>query len=211
MALTPTQLESYARQRYNATGDNFFSEGELLNHIWAAQMELATKALCVRQVFTTPSVASQQEYTAPSTLLGIYRATYDGEKLEVTSLDQVLRETEGLSVSSGFSDSIAHWGSTFYLAPIPSESAKTIKIWAFVEPQEVTATSSLEVPARHQFKLVNYLLAHMAYKDNNFNLGDRYMKMWDADVDKARQEEILLFRTGGFQTVGNEDYLYGVE
>lgn len=211
MAYTPNQLINHARQRYNATGDKFFSDDELLSLVWAAQTELAVTALCVKQVFTTTSVAGQQQYISPSNFLGIFRATYDGDVLKVDTLDNALRQTEGLSASSGFSDVIAHWDNVLYLSPIPSATGKTIKVWAYVEPQEVEATSSLEVPSRHQFKIVNYLLAEMAFKDNNERLGDRYARKWEADVEKATREERKLEKTGGFAVVRNEDWLNGVE
>lgn len=211
MSLTPAQIIGQARQRYNAVGDSFFSDEELLALVWDGQNELALSALCIRQVFTTPSVADQQEYTTPTSLLGIFRATYDGRVLEVDTLDNVLRSTEGFSAGSGTPVSIAHWGTSFYLGPIPAESAKTIKTWCYVSPQEVVNASSLEVPARHQFKLVNFLLAQMAFKDNNERLGDRYLNRWNADIEKARAEERRLEKTGGFAIVRNEDFLNGVE
>lgn len=211
MALTPQDIVNKALQRYNATTDDFFSNDELLHLVWDGQMELAVTALCIRQPFTTTSVANQQEYTTPSNFLGIFRASYDNEVLTVDTLDNVLRQTEGISVGAGFSDTIAHWGNTLYLAPIPSEDGKTIKVWGFVEPQEPSASSSLEVPSRHQFKLINFLLSQMAYKDNNESLGDRYNQRWLADIEKARREERKLEKTGGFAVVKNEDFLTGVE
>lgn len=209
--MTPSQLEDYARQQYNAVSDNFFSESEILAHVFNAQMRLAIEAKCIKKVFTATSVNGQQEYTAPSTLLGIFRASYDNERVQVVQLDELLRMTEGITISSGFTDYIAHWGDRFYLGPIPSEDGKIIKIWAFCEPQKVTANSLLEVPTRHQFKIVNYLLGMMALKDNNNQLAQFYLNLWEKDVIKANREERMFERTGGLTTVRNEDYSNGVE
>ena len=39
--MTPTEIMTRARTRYNAVGDKFFSDAELLDGIYEASMELA--------------------------------------------------------------------------------------------------------------------------------------------------------------------------
>jgi len=209
--MTPQQLANYARQQYNSTGDEFFSDAELLTHVFDAEMRLALEAKCIRRVFTTPSVANQQEYTTPTTFLGLFRATFDGKKMDVVTVDDVLNLTEGtLSGSLGSPTVCATWADTLYVGPIPSE-VKTIKLWGFTAPSAPTVTSALSVPDRHQFKIVNYLLARKAAKDNNNQLLMFYDSKWEKDVEKAVSEERILQRTGGLATVRNEDWEHGVE
>ena len=69
--MTPVELETYIRQRYNAVGDSFFSQLEIFNSMWQAQMELATESLCIKTTYTTTSVASQRAYDFPTNTISV--------------------------------------------------------------------------------------------------------------------------------------------
>ena len=80
--MTPTELETYVRQRYNAIGDNFYPQALIFNYFYDAEMELARKTKCIQRVYSTTTVASQRAYDVPSLSHAIARVEYDGERLQ---------------------------------------------------------------------------------------------------------------------------------
>src|SRR4051794_5385415 len=79
--MTPAQIEAAARNKYNSTGDTFYTSAEIVDYIYQAQLELAQVCPIIEAVYTTTSVASQQEYSYPTNTNTIKRVTYDGKKL----------------------------------------------------------------------------------------------------------------------------------
>ena len=154
--MTPSELAEYARRQYTAVGDAFFSDPELYQYIWAAQLELATEALCIRRVYTASTVAAQQEYEYPTNALSIKRVTYDGEKLTPITFREEDALTSPAVTVSGSPQYYAVWNDTLYLTPIP-DAVGTLKIFSINEPQEVDNTSVLEVQTRYHLKMADFL------------------------------------------------------
>lgn len=206
--MTPQELVLYVRQQYNAIGNTFFSDDELFSHIWAAQMRLAKEALCIQRVYTTTTVASQQEYVLPTNAIGIKRITYDGSKLHSITFreDDSLTLTNSTTTSTGRSQYFMLWNSTIYLRPIPDD-AKTIKIFTYNRPQEVTSSSSLEVPDEYHLDIADYVLAKMSLKDQNFNGEASYMSRWNESVIRCKRDQKKLRRAEGFTAVQDTELL----
>jgi uncharacterized protein len=56
-------------------------------------------------------------------------------------------------------------------------------------PDQLAAiTDPLNVPDEYQIQLSDYVLAQMAFKDQNMVLGSVYMQTWKMAVEKARQQ-----------------------
>jgi hypothetical protein len=82
------------------------------------------------------------------------------------------------SVVQGTTTNYLDWNGRFILYPIPAE-VKTLKIYAFHHPQEITINSSLEVPIYMHTAIVDFVLARMCGKEKELNaLMAYYDKQW---------------------------------
>lgn len=190
-----TDLESYIRRRYNAVNDTrFFTSAELYQYIWDAQMQLARESWCIRSVFSTTSVASQQEYSFPSRTISIKRVTYDGIKVEPRALDEVLNLTGSVAAPTGRPYIYAIWNEVIYFGPIPDADALTIKIFSINEPDEVTVSSALDVPTRYHLDLSEYAVWKMCLKDKNYEGAARHEVIWNGILQKAKAFERKMMR-----------------
>jgi hypothetical protein len=196
--MTPTQLELSARRRYNAVNDSFWSQAEMLDLIFQAEMELAVECLCIQNKYTTTTVASQQAYAWPTRAISIKRVTYDGSKIDPIDMreDDAISLSNTTSIATGTPQFYFSWERSVYLQPVPSE-AKTLNIWTYDYPETVVITSPLSVPAEYQPGMVYYMLAEMATKDGNFALADRYRTMWQQEKSKALKLEAKRKRGDG--------------
>lgn len=183
--MTPTDLETYIRQSYNAVGDTFYPQ--IPNFIYEAQIELARKTMCIRNVYTTVSVASQRVYDFPSTAIAIARVEYDGERIFPNDFidDDSQTGNNPDETLTGIPEYYQQWGQDLYLRPTPSTSALTIKIYSYDLPSVVTPTGTLDVPTRYHMDLADYALYKMALQDKDFSAADRYKSLWDQKVKDA--------------------------
>lgn len=206
--MTPDQVIEYARQQYNAVSDSFFVPTEMYRLLWSAQMELAREAWVIERVYTTTTTASQQEYSYPTQTLAIKRITCDGIKLVQTTFreDDSLTLSNQTTTATGKPQYFCIWNETIYLRPVP-DSTYTLKIWSYNEPQEVSATSTLEVPTRYHLDLADYLLWRMASKDQNERAAERWRKNWEQRVLKAKGDRRRELRGDSFACVQDVDIL----
>jgi hypothetical protein len=202
--VTPTELEEYCRQRYNAIGDTMFSESEMLRYIWDAQMQLGKETWCIRDVYTTTTVASQQEYPFPTQTIAIKRLTVNGTEAESRSLEEVLDLTSSTATPTGLTYIYAIWNEVLYLGPTPDD-AYTLKIFSVNEPAEVTTSSTLEVPTRYQLDLADYVNEQMCIKDKNYVGAQVYAGKWAEKVMKAKAQERKILRGQQFSWVRDSD------
>lgn|SRR3990167_2421180 len=209
MAMTPLELNTAARQRYNAVGDDFWSDAEIYLSIYQAACEMATEGLILEQTYTTTSVASQQEYSFPTNAISIKRITYNGKKLVPFTFreDDVLTELNAATTSTGVPTSYAIWNNIVYMRPVPSTAALTIKVFANIEPQSVTSTSTLEIPTEFQMSLVNFILSEMSAKNKNYAGAAYYRGLWEKDLIRAKKFARKKFIGDAFQVVKNVDII----
>ncbi len=207
--MTPAEVETAARNRYNAASDTFFSQAEIFELIFQAEMVLAKESNCIEGRDTsTSTVAGTQSYAYPTNFIAVRRVEYDGKKL--TKID--MREDDlltALSADTTIQGTPTHyfiWNSTIYLREIP-DAVETLKIYGFKQPT-VLATSpistTLSVPARYHTVLIDYVTAHLAAKDKDFEGYRVYMERWDAAVESARQYERKRQRADAFAYVKDE-------
>lgn len=206
--MTPGDIAEYARQQYNSVSDDFFSDAEIYKHIWAAQNELAREGLLIEATYTTPTVASQQEYSFPSLAIALKRVTYDGRKLDPITFreDDTLTLANQTTTATGTPQYYAIWDKIIYLRPVPDEVA-TLKIFSYNRPDEVSATSTLDIPAEFHLDIVDYLLWRKALKDKNFQAASAYETLWDKKLSKARIFGRKARRGDGFVAVQDMELL----
>ncbi len=205
--MTPLQVNTAARQRYNVVNDSFFADTEIYLMMDQAAQELVAEALLIERVYTTPSVASQQEYALPTNAIAVKRITYDGKKLAPFTFreDDILTIMNQAVTSTGIPSEYATWDGTVYLRPIPAVAALTIKIFAYVQPQPVTVTSTLEIPSQYHMALVNFLIAAMATKDKNYSAASFHYDLWEKDKARIKRLEHKKKRGDSFAVVKNID------
>lgn len=209
--MTPTDIATLAKQKWNATTDTFYSDTELYTMIYAAQVDLATEARCIRNVYSTTTVIGQQEYAKPTNCLSIQRVTYDGQKLyKITvSEDDDLTNNNQTSTTTGRSQYYWEWSDVIELRYLP-DSALTLKMYTYDLPSTVTAVSTLSVPVRYHVGIADYLVGHMATKDKNFEAATYYNNLWAKRVNDAKRYERSLLRGDSPAHVVNEERMLNI-
>lgn len=191
--MTPTDLETYIRQRYNAVGDNFFPQAEIFNFLWKAQMELAVEFDVIKRVYTTVTVASQRAYDWPTNAIKLIRMTYDGEKLEPNDFsdDDTYTGSDENETVTGRPYWYQQFGTSFYLRPVPgtAEAGMTIKLYTSDMPSVPVSAGTLDVPAQYHVFLADYALHAMCSQDQNANMADRYLSYWQESKKLVQQLE----------------------
>lgn len=209
--MTPTEILTAARRKYNAVGDSFYADEELLDLLYEACQELAVEAKVIEQTYTTDSVADQQEYAYPTRAIQIKRVTYDGRKLHPINF----REDDALTLNNSDSDDTgiplyyAIWNETLILRPIPAEDNIEIKVYAYAEPAEIDTSSTLEVPTRYHMDCVNFIVSELCAKDENATMAKYYRDRWDRAVSKAKRFGQKMRRGDSFASVIDEESMPG--
>jgi hypothetical protein len=209
--MTPTQVLTAARNKYNSIGDSFFSDEEMLGLLYEGALEMANETKCIERTYTTSTVASQQEYDFPPLANGIKRITYEGFRLEPINMteDDFITGFQAQSASTGTPRYYFTWNEVIHLRPIPS-AVGTLKIYTFNEPDMYTISSTIEIPTQFHRRLVNFVVSEMAYKDSNTTAGDRYEAKWQKDIKDVKRWMAKKKRTDGFAVVQLEEMSGGV-
>lgn len=204
--MTPTQIETAARNKYNAIGDSFFSTSEILDLLFDACNQLSREALLIKRVYTTSTVASQQEYSKQTNTIALKRITYNGQKLKPITFreDDTLTGLNQSTTSEGTPAYYFEWDSSIFLRPIPS-GVGTLKIYSINSHSAITSSSVLEIDEIYHMDLVNYLTSEMCAKDNNFKMADWYLKKWEKAKGDAMGFERKRLRGDSFATVQAEE------
>ncbi len=186
--MTTAEVETAARRKINAVSSTFWSQTEIMDLIYQGCLEMAREALVVENTYTTTSVADQQEYAYPTNVISIKRVTYNGYKVEPITFRQgdSISLSNAITVTTGTPQGYAMWDETLYFYPTPSASSVTIKVFAQVEPQAVTSTSTLEIPSQFHMDLVDFVVGEMHAKDENFELANWYNSRWEKAKMRAK-------------------------
>ncbi len=203
--MTPTDITTLARQKWNAVTDTFYSDAELYTMIYNAEMELALETFCIPMVYTTSTVASQQEYQKPTNAFAVKRIVCNGLKLyKITDReDDAITLNNQTTTATGSPQYYSEWGTALELRPIP-DSVLTLKIYTYDMPSVVTAVTTLDVPTRYHVGIADYLVAHMATKDRNFQAAAQYQAMWAKRLQDAKRYEQKFKRGDAFSHVLDE-------
>lgn len=207
--MTPTEIETAARQKYNSVGDTFWSQAEILTLLYEKCLEMATESLCIERTFTSESVADQAEYDWPTYAIAIKRIEYEGAK--VHKIDD--RDFDALNLFnsevtiSGTPQYYKTWDSSFILHPAPDASGDEIKVYAYVQPQSISIGSTLEIPTQFHMDLVNGIVEEMCLKDENESMAMYYGRKWAAGKLRAKQWQRKQRRQDSFASTKDEETL----
>ena len=183
--MTPAEIETQARARYNASGDPHFTSSEIRNSIYQAELELALEAFVIEAVTTTSSTASQQTLAYPTNCIGIRRVEYDGKKLAAGGLEDDPKTST--TEVTGTPGEYTVWSDTIYLYPTP-DAVKTVKIFHYNEPAEVTtASTTMSVPVRYHTDIIDYVLSIMYAKDQNTQMATYHRNQWESNLLKIKR------------------------
>ncbi len=205
--MTPSELETYVRQRYSAVGDSFFAQGEIFNYFWAAQMELAQDAFCIRNTYETLSVIGQRVYDYPTNALSLRRVTYNGQRVFPNDFidDDTLTGNNEDETLTGTPTHYQVWGEQFYLRPSPAVVSDTIKLYTYDLPTQPTTSGTLDVPARYHLMMADYALYCMLSKDNNRVMAADHLNLWTSHKKLVLQTERLRDSGDSFDVVKDMD------
>lgn len=206
--MTPAQIEEYARRRYNAVGDTFWSQEEIFQHIYDACLEMSRECLSVERTYSTTTVSGTQGYDFPTNAMAIKRVTWNGRKLTPMDMreDDAITGLNMATTDTGNPEFYWIWNQTIYLRPIPG-SAQTLKLWTYNFPSTVTTTSTLEIPEQFHLKIPNYVNQQMALKDQNFTAAEYYSSLWERDKTDIKRWMKKMKRADGFATVKDENMI----
>jgi hypothetical protein len=205
--MTPAEVATHARQRYNAINDTFWSDAEMYSYIYAAGLEAADETYAIRRTYETDTIAGTQGYDFPSNVIAIKRVTWNGRKLTKIDLieDDALTGLNQSTTDQGNPEFYWEWDNTIYLRPVPA-SAEELKLWTFNEQGSIsTGSEAIEIPTQHHMRLVNFVLYCMADKDENYTAADRHLLRWEKDKVEIRKSMARMKRTDKFTTVKDEN------
>lgn len=207
--MTPTQLENFIRQRYNAVGDSFYPQDMIFNLIYAASLELGLETKCIKNTYTTTSVSSQRQYDFPTLSVEIRRVEYDGKRVfpnDFLDDDTITGNNPGETLT-GTPEHYQVFGEDIYFRPAPNSSSKTIKIFSIDAPDSVTSVSTLSVPVKYHMALVDYVLSAMYSKDNNDAKAAYHQRIWEASKASIKRYERQAETSDAYKVVKNEDLI----
>lgn len=211
--MTPSEVETAARNRYNSVSDNFYSQAEIFQLINEAENVLAMEFNGIETTDTSiTTVADTQTYAFPTDVFAIRRITYDGNKLQNITMreDDRLTLQNATTTATGTPQYYWVWDEIIYLRPIPAAAAE-LKLWVYKEPTTLTTTptvsTTLSVPSQFHFILIDYVAMQMAMKDDNTSAASKYELRWERGVNKAREWIKRRKRSDRFQIVKDSETL----
>ena len=205
MSILLATLVDHCRSAYNsADGDTFFTDAWFISMTWRAETELAIQGWVIEDTFTTTSAVGTRELAWPSNTLAIREVRYDSKKLQkVTLADDPKSDNTD---PSGTPYSYAIWDNTIIMFPTPNTAGETIQVRCYVAPDRLSAfIDPLNVPDEYQIQLSDYIIAQMAFKDQNISLGSVYMQKWEQTVERCREQRRRRLR-GDRQMVVKDTY-----
>lgn len=212
--MTPTEIETYARAKYNATGDTFFTSAEVQYLIYQAQLELANECNIVEAIYTTTSTLGTRQYNFPTQTRIIKRIEYvDLAGIAVKLEPITFREDDALTLVNVASTTLGKpqfysiYNFNFYLRPIPDTTGCTIRVYSYNEPQVVTSTSVLDIPTPFHMDIVDFVVMHMYLKDKDSQTALFYKQLWIEAKSRAKRWVQKRKRGDAFTITQNEDNL----
>lgn len=208
--MTTAELETAVREQYNAISDTFFSQASILNLITKGSMELAAKALIIEgKDASTSTVASTRNYNFPTNAILVKRLEYDGSKLKYVDFrDDDLVNANVLSTVTGTPAYYSIWNDVVYLRPTPAAVA-TLTFYTYNQPAAAAIGTTLSVPARFHWALVDFCLRELCAKDENHNMAAHYNNLWQQHVKDAIAFKAKQKRADGMAAVKDDELTQG--
>lgn len=205
--MTPSTIETFARQKLNATNDDLWSSSEIIqNYLYDCCLEFSRFVKCVENTYTTTTVAGTQEYSLPARYIDIVRVTYNGTKLQpidMRSYDELTWPNTSTS-SNGTPSYYYYFSETIGLYPIP-DGAYTLKIWVVQAHDAVTSSSVLEIPEKYHNMLVDGVVSKMVAKEIGDPRVSFYAQLWQNHLMNAQNDWRKHKRGDKFSIVRTEE------
>lgn len=212
--MTPADILTIARARYNAVSDSFFTDQELYYSIYQAELELSNEMNMVEAIYTTTTTQGTRQYAFPTQTRIIKRVEHINLSGIAVKLEPItFREDDALtlvniaSTSQGVPQFYSMFNYTLYLRPVPDTTACTIKVYSYNEPQVVTSTSVLDTPSPFHMDIVDFCVMQMYLKDKAPDMAQAYKILWDQAKMRAKRWVQKKKRGDAFTVVMNEDNL----
>lgn len=201
--MTPAQINTAIRNRYNAVGDTFFSDAMVWDIIYQAQMIMSQECFAIENTYSTTSVSGTRTYAFPTSAISIKRIEYDGEKLLPVTVDDDPKTST--TEVSGDPTEYAVWNNEIILYPTPSATGDTIKIYTFNEPQAVTSTSTLEVPSEYHLDIIDFGLSIFYAKDGDQSMALYHRRLWQDALNRIKRTRAKKKRGDELAVVRDQD------
>lgn len=165
---------------------------DVIRYINDAAKEIAVQNDLGAAVANMSSVANQNLYTLPADALALRSVYYDNLKLdfyERTEYDAYVNTNDPNETAVGTPILYTRHVNDILLYPKP-ESVKTIKLWYFQRPIEVTATTdSLPFPVEYHLRIVEYCLQQAYQTDEDWDAADRMQSQFSDGMTRLKQLE----------------------
>ena len=218
--MTPAEIETASRRKYNSASSSFFSSAEIYDLIYQAELEIAQKTRMLEGLSTALTTTSgTRNYSMTSVMSELKRVEYNGSKLKKIDMreDDSLTLSNSDSTATGTPQYYSEWNRTIYLRPTPDTSSVVLRVYYYALPAPITSASQvLEVPALFHMCIVDYVAAEMASKDENHKTASVYFDKWynkhlpemEAWVAKKKRGDSFKVVKDELDTIGT--YLGGV-
>lgn len=197
--MTPSEINDALRNRYNAVGDDFFSDPMILDIIYQACLEMSLETYCIESTSTDTSVAGTRAYNLPTNAIAIRRLEYDGKKIFPKGVDADPKTST--TEVSGTPQEYSIWNDQVILYPTPSVSSDEIKFYTYDRHAAVTAASTLAVPAEYHLYILDLGLSIFYAKDGNQNMSTYHRNLWRNHLDRIKRTEAKKKRGDEFVVV----------
>jgi len=208
--MTPSELDTAARNRYNAVSDPHFTTQEMYDAMYTAEGDMSNEALSVVETIDTSvtSLLNTRSYSLPTDLISVRRMEYDGRKIKAVSVDADPKNST--TEISGRATEYSLWDESFILYPTPDVPSISITIYGYKRPTKLT-TSSTELSVRKEYHtyIIDFILATMYAKDQNTKMSTFHRQLWEANLKAVVKAERNRLRGDRFVTVGEEQFNYG--
>lgn len=205
-----SDIQTAARDQYNAVGDSFFSDAQMQNFITQGCNEFCKDAgWLIDGITTSSTVAAQQAYSWPTNAIAINRIVIRGRKIKRITFrqDDSITLSDQQSQQSGLPVYYSEFNFKLYFRPIPDD-VYTMQIFSHNMHTPITSNSqALEIPTLFHFDLVDYCLYRMFIKDKDAYNVQIFKGIWAEHIAKARSWKARQKRADSFVTVQDEETL----
>lgn len=214
--MLPSDINTTARSRYNATGDSFFTDSEIYYSIYQAEQELVSESPGIVESYLAGITLTQgtRQYAFPTNARVIKRIEYVNlsgiaNKLEPITFreDDALTLVNVASTTQGTPQFYEIYNYNIYLRPVPDTTSTTINVYSYNEPIVPTNSSTLEIPTVFHMDLVDYVVFQMYLKDKNLEMAQAYAEKWESAKLRVKRWVQKKKRGDAFTIVMNEDNL----
>lgn len=212
--MTQGEIVTAGRRKYNAVGSTFWSDAEIYDLIYEAQLRLCSEArMLVESVDSTNTTTDGTQTLAfPSTFQMIKRIEVNGSPLKKVDFheDDALTLYDADTTDEGSPEYYFTWNRTIYFRPIPDTTGQTIRIFGYALPTLGTAAGdSVDMPVNFHMDIANYVASELAAKDQQIDVARHYENKWELAVLRAKKWAQKRRNSDGFAIVKDVESLPG--